>query len=365
MALAAQPLPAFACAVTGVQAYQASSPEVATAMELGVVNRLGPAYPPLPPLETASGTVNAPIPCVLLKAIGYVESSWRQAMGSVAVGQTGPVKQSPSCGYGIMQITSGMRNPGELAADVQQRIAADYRYNIGWGARVLTEKWNAMDFFGAVVGDRDPAVAENWYYAVWAYNNFAFRNHPSNPDYPADRPQFNGTQSRLNYPYQELVWGLAANPPREGARPLWDPVALTLPPREQIGEKPGPIPEPSPSHGSVCRTLYGDPGGLDVAVSADAAPVTRTFVLGGTAASAAWQAVQPPEAWVRVSPVSGAALPAQVTVTVNPRGLRVGVHRAVVNFTGAGGYTAFTFPVTLVVESSVRWFFPWVPWRER
>ena len=163
-ALVWQPLYVFACALTGVQARQASSPEVALAMEQAVISRLGPGYPTLPPLEKGPNKtlVSAAVPCVLAKSIGFVEGSWRQAAGSVPVGVVGPVKQSPSCGYGIMQITSGMRNPGELPADVQLRIADDYRYNIGWGAKVLAEKWNAADFFNATIGDRDPAVAEHW-----------------------------------------------------------------------------------------------------------------------------------------------------------------------------------------------------------
>ncbi len=359
--IALQPLNALACAVSGAQGYQASSTEVATAMELAAVSRLSASYPPLPPLETSSGPLIAPVPCVLLKATGYLEGSWRQAVASVPVGQTGPVRQSASCGYGIMQITSGMRQPGELPIEVQQRIASDYRYNIGWGAKMLAEKWNAMDFFGAVVGDRDPRVAEDWYYAVWAYNQFNFKNNPSNPDYPWPRPPFDGTQSKTNYPYQELVWGLAANPPREGGRPLWEPVALTLPKGEEIGETPGPIPEPSPSHGSVCRTLFAEPGSLELTVQADAAPLTRAIALGGTVNSVPWQATAPPERWLRLSPVSGAALPAQITVTIDPRGLRTGAYRAAIPFAAGGGYTPFSLTVSLVVESSVRWFFPYVP----
>lgn len=250
-----QPLYALACAVTGAQAYQASSAEVGAAMDLAARGQLGGSYPGIPPLEKgypAAGAVNAPVPCVILKAIGYVEASWRQAMGSVPVGSTGPAKQSASCGYGIMQITSGMREPGELPPDVQQQIASDYRYNVAWGAKMLADKWNGMDFLKAAVGDRDPAVAEHWYYAVWAYNNFTFKNNPNNPDYPWPRPTFDGSQSRTNYPYQELVWGYAANPPKEGGRPLWAAAPLALPKREDIGTTPGPIPSPANTRLAAC-----------------------------------------------------------------------------------------------------------------
>ena len=32
--------------------------------------------------------------------------------------------------------------------------------------------------FRPIVGNRDPAVIEDWYYALWGYNGFAFKNHP-------------------------------------------------------------------------------------------------------------------------------------------------------------------------------------------
>lgn len=249
-----QPAYALACALAeGAQAYQPSLAEARTALELAARGQLGTSYPALLPLETGSGqAVAAEVPCVLLKSIAWVEGAWQQAAGNVPPGATGPVKRSASCGYGVMQITSGMRAPGELPPDVQERIGADYRYNIAWGARLLSEKWNAGDFFGAVVGSRNPTVAEHWYYAVWAYNQFTFKNNPNNPDYPADRPPFDGTQSRTNYPYQELVWGYAAHPPVRDGLPLWPPAPLALPDRTLVGQTPGPLPEPPRQHSGTC-----------------------------------------------------------------------------------------------------------------
>jgi hypothetical protein len=350
--------------VNGALAYQAGSVEVASAIELSVIGKMPSGYPTPPPLETGSGqTVPAPVPCVLVKAIGYVEGSWRQAAGSVPAGSTGPVKQSGSCGYGIMQITSGMRNPDELPADVQAHIASDYRYNIAYGARLFADKWNAGDFLGAVVGNRDPNIAEDWYYATWSYNNFAFRNNPNNPDYPWPRPAFDGSQSRTNYPYQELVFGLAAHPPLEGGRPLWDAVPLTLPPREGITNPPGPILEPSPSHTSLCRTIWSDPASLEVRASPDGAAVTRQVNLAGTASSAAWQAIGS-ATWLRVAAGSTAGLPGQATVVIDPKGMRPGSYSAaLVVSAAAGGYSTLYLPVTLTIEGSAatRFFFPWLP----
>src|SRR3990172_5824686 len=144
------------CAVQGAQAQQPTLSEMTTAF-------------------TQAGTT----PCALLKAIAYVESSWHQATYSAALGSTGPTLVSFDCGYGIMQITSGMRNRGDLPNDVQERIAIDYLYNIGWGAKMLIDKWNLAPTYAPVVGDRNPAVAEAWYFAVWGFNGWSISNNPN------------------------------------------------------------------------------------------------------------------------------------------------------------------------------------------
>ena len=157
--LAVGPPSVYACALDDAQAYQASSQEVSLAMEQTALSQLGDGYPTFPQLEMgypdATSLVSAPAPCLLLKAIGYTEGMWEQAWGSVPVGASGPTKQSASCGYGIMQITSGMRNPNEIPLETQLRIAGDYRFNIAWGTNILAEKWNTGDLLDAVVGDRD------------------------------------------------------------------------------------------------------------------------------------------------------------------------------------------------------------------
>lgn len=369
LALLWQPVAVLACAVTGVQAFQAPHADVATAMERAALSQLGAPYPSLPPLEKGfptSASVASPAPCVLLKAIGYVEGSWRQASGATKEGATGPVKESPSCGYGIMQITSGMRRAGELPEDTQRQIAADYRYNIAWGAKMLADKWNAMDYLNAAVGDRDPAVAEQWYYAVWAYNQFNFRNNPNNPDYAWPRPVFDGTQSSLGYPYQELVYGYAAHPPAPGGRPLWEASPLALPRRENIGQTPGPIPAPAERHSGACPSLWADANGFSWRVvkgqplTAQTLSVTSTLgpgTVGWTASASA--------PWLQVKPASGNALPAQVSVSVDAAALAPGVNRATVMFNTSAGLTPITVPVEVVAEeaASFKRFLPYLPRR--
>lgn len=368
VALLWHPLYVFACAVTGVQAFQAPLPEVALTIERASLSRLGSDYPILPPLEKGypqSKLVEAPAPCVILKAIGYEESYWRQATGSVTEGSTGPVKQSATCGYGIMQITSGMRNPGELPAETQQRIAQDYRYNIGWGAKMLADKWNAMDYFNAVVGDRDPAVAEDWYYAVWAYNQFNFRNNPNNPDYPWPRPAFDGTQSRLNYPYQELVWGYAAHPPQTDGKPLWEPLPLTLPNREAIGQEPGPIAAPALVHSAACRTLFSDPGQVSWSLQpGSVAPQYAVSVFNAQGASAtAWTSKVEGGTWLTVTPSAGQGLPAQMSLKLNLSRLSAGTYQATVIVTAQDGSSPAVIPVQLDLKGSNNRFIPYLPRR--
>ena len=327
------------------------------------------SYPGLPPLEKgypATASVAAPVPCVLIKAIGYVEGAWRQASGAVKEGATGPVKESASCGYGIMQITSGMRRTGELPEDTQRQIAADYRYNIAWGAKLLAEKWNAMDYLNAVVGERDPAVAEEWYYTVWAYNQFNFRNNPNNPDFAWPRPAFDGSQSALGYPYQELVFGYAAHPPAPGGRPLWEASPLGLPRREDIGQTPAPIPAPAERHSGVCPSLWTDATGISWRVikgqplSPQTLQVTSTLGPGPVGWTVTTNAP-----WLQVKPASGSALPAQVSVSVDAQAVPPGVNRATLVFTTNGGLTPITLPVEVVAEdpSPFKRFLPYLPRR--
>lgn len=213
-------------------------------------NLLGDLGPPLPPVNYGMPPnmtqISARVPCILLKAIGYTESVWKQFVADY--GQTGPTLISFDCGYGIMQITSYMGGGGGFDP---QRVAAEPTYNIGTGARILIQKWNVVPF----IGENDPWVAEEWYYATWAYNGWGWVNNPNNPRFPPNRPPWTGApgQNRADYPYQELVWGYAGHPPSGS---FWEAVPLTLPPREWITDPPPYwIPRPSPWHVYTCGVL--------------------------------------------------------------------------------------------------------------
>lgn len=212
----------------------------ARTFELAATNELFPENPSfaLPNLEVgdrSSGSTAKTagyIPPVILKAIAYIESGWAQASYDplVKYGETGPTLVSADCGYGIMQVTSGMQNVSGIPTVDQVMIGGNYAYNIARGAQILADKWNYAPEVRPIVGNRDPHLIENWYYALWGYNGFAFRNHPLNSGYDPNRPPFDcqGDTPR-NYPYQELIFGCIANPPVRDGVPLWQAVLVNLP----------------------------------------------------------------------------------------------------------------------------------------
>ena len=207
------------------------------------------------------------VPCIILYAVGYTESAWFQ-FDVPNYGQTGETLISFDCGYGIMQITGSVYNN-----EHGRRVAGEPPYNIGMGVVSLINKWNASPF----VGSNDPAVPEDWYFAVWAYNGWGWVNNPNNSDrFLASRPPFDGTQPRKNYPYQELVWGFAAHPPDYGGNAMWPAVALSLPPR---GSVDAPVPEwiarPLPAH-APCPGMPAPPSPTPTATATRTSTPTRT-----------------------------------------------------------------------------------------
>ncbi|MFO0624032.1 MAG: hypothetical protein U0325_00325 [Polyangiales bacterium] len=209
---------------------------------------------------TGSGrrdTVAVSFPCVLLKAIYLTESSWRQ----FCTDQQTVI--SFDCGYGIAQVTSGMRR-GETSAYDANRVASSAAYNVSVGAAILADKWRASP----CVGGNDPDVIEHWYFATWGYNGFAFSNNPNNPMYAADRREFRtpgvaSAQVRGNYPYQELVWGYAHYPLTTSH---YTGIALAYPARGGIcascGRPTASLPSIAGEHRSECPhpTMVRDAG---------------------------------------------------------------------------------------------------------
>ncbi len=213
--------------------------------ELAAFNQLFPEHEGFATSELETGEradgsdqkLDPYIPPVILKSIGFLESGWAQASYSplVQYGEIGPVLSSHDCGYGIMQITSGMQNISGVPNLDQAMIGSHFGFNITRGAAILAGKWNLSPEMRPIVGARNPALIEDWYYAIWGYNGFAFSNHPLNPAYQPTRVEYSCDgadgfgHDRTQYPYQELVLGCAQRPPVRAAGQLWEPQEVHLP----------------------------------------------------------------------------------------------------------------------------------------
>jgi hypothetical protein len=225
------------------------------AMDLAAFDMLFPKDPFFSQAYVESGArsnrQNGPetyIPPTLLKAISWIESSSSQGGSALPFGAIGPALVSFDCGYGIAQVTSGMTAPlgeSDRPTDEQALVATHFAYNIGRGAAILIDKWNAAPENRPIAGidtNSDPRIVENWYFAVWGYNGFTGpganrSNHPLDPVYGSwprtpysCGPANDGLgHNRTQYPYQELVFGCMANPPTVQDKPLWAPLEVTLP----------------------------------------------------------------------------------------------------------------------------------------
>lgn len=125
------------------------------------------------------------IPSVLMKSIARVESTYEQ------FNKNGSPKITGDC-IGLMMINN--RNGGYDS----QRLKYDIEYNIEAGADVLLNKWSMSAYQNvSSVGDMNPDVLENWYFALWAYNGWAQCNNPNTlPSYVE------------KYTYQQLVYDI-------------------------------------------------------------------------------------------------------------------------------------------------------------
>ncbi|NOZ04855.1 MAG: lytic transglycosylase domain-containing protein [Chloroflexi bacterium] len=190
------------------------------------------------------------VPCILLKAIAYTESTgWKQFNADYGQhGWTVINHNDSTCDIGIMQVNSATASSAVFDG---RRLASEYPYNIGAGAWVLLDDW---EHTGHHVGENNPQVVEDWYFAVWAYHygtGLSWRGNPNNSKFPWPRDPWlcgQGSQDRTKWPYQELIWGCAANPPSHQGTSFWQAQPLTLPPRDSITNPPPThIDAPQPS----------------------------------------------------------------------------------------------------------------------
>lgn len=331
--------------------------------------------------RTAGGA--APyIPPILLKSIAWLESGWTQAAWDVPRGATGTTLVSVDCGYGLMQVTSGMQNTGAPPNRWQQLVASNLAYNAAAGAQILAQKWNLPARNLPIVGDGDPTLVENWYFAVWAYNGFSAKNNPWNPNLPWPRSAYrcDGTQPRSNYPYQELVWGCAANPPRDrNGNRIWAPIPLTLPDRslikpnlherfaagtvdasDDIPTTPGGTRDPT-TVGSPALTLNPAEGQVFILQPGQRGPDGAVAVQNTGTGLLSWAATSN-QSWLKLVAGSGLSLGSDqgsqagnVIFYADATGLSVGTYTGTITVSapGAGG-SPQTIQVTLVVANPVH-----------
>lgn len=147
------------------------------------------------------------IPSVILKAIAFTESGWRQfdKNGNVV---TNPYGARP--GLGIMQVTSYNANDLELV----KKLKYDIDFNIAYGADLLNAKWDMVP----KIGDGDRNKLENWYFALWAYNSWSTVNNP------------NDAAARGKVAYQDKLIRLASTEYYPGG--VVTPVQITPMPKE-------------------------------------------------------------------------------------------------------------------------------------
>ena len=218
----------------------------------------------IPALLNGSKQATAtPIPPSVMNGILAQESAYRQASFHALPGVAGNPAISDyygnggnnvdsidydqaDCGYGIAQVTTGMRNSETIyTANGKAKIAVDYAENIVVGAKILAEKWNQLINAGIIANGGDPNRLENWYFAIWAYNSgvnpqastgnttgctpgpactdsagnwgMGWTNNPMNPNYPPNRSGFlratyADAEHPQDWPYQEKVFGWMETP---------------------------------------------------------------------------------------------------------------------------------------------------------
>jgi len=375
----AEPGVATACAFDPLRpsAYEADAlrTRYLLALDGAATNQLFPAdsYFRLPQVETGTRANRVDgqraLPVEVLRAIGWVESSLTMASRSVRFDSIGPALVSFDCGHGVMQVTSGMTVPlgvDDRPSEAQVAVATSYPHNIARGAVILASKWNDAPQLRPIAGTDtggDPAIIENWYYAVWAYNGFTgpgskTSNHPLDPTLAWPRAEYacDGTQSRTRYPYQELVWGCMANPAEREEQQLWTAVPATLPDftnpqfyeAMRLGNFTFPyremdIPTPRPAHqtrepsvSNVASLLLGNPrltvDQSSVTIRANGTPdqaTARIRVSNAGTGLLSWSAISS-DGFLVVTPPAGSAVgsgvpctsgscPAgEIEVTINP-----------------------------------------------
>ncbi len=155
------------------------------------------------------------VSAAILHGVAYTESDWHQFNASdfrIGGEPIGSPIESFDGGWGEYQQTWGM--PPQCTASNNcrsdaSRIQHDQSYNIGTGIQALINAWNATAGVASSSDPNDPYKANDWFFAVWAYNGSSGNN-------PVDVPSSQYTHwypgASFNSIYQERVWYFADHP---------------------------------------------------------------------------------------------------------------------------------------------------------
>lgn len=196
-----------------------------------------PALPKMCYGNCPQGATGAPhVAAAILHGVAYTESNWHQFNTSdyhINGEAIGSPLESFDGGWGEFQQTWGMppqcnamHNCRADAAKVQN----DQSYNIGVGIQSLISAWNGT---AGVAGSdpNDPYKANQWFFAVWAYNG-SYGNNPNDVASSVYGHWYPGAPFRSIY--EEYVWYFAAHPQAWTANYLPSLGSSQLPPQSDF-----------------------------------------------------------------------------------------------------------------------------------
>ncbi len=155
------------------------------------------------------------VSAAILHGVAYTESNWHQFNSpdyQVGGEQVGTPVESFDGGWGEYQQTWGMPPQCISANNCRNdanRVQHDQSYNIGVGIAALINAWNGTAGVASSNDPNNPYKANDWFFAVWAYNGSSGNN-------PNDVPSSNYAHWYPGAPfhsiYEEYVWYFAAHP---------------------------------------------------------------------------------------------------------------------------------------------------------
>ena len=175
-----------------------------------------PALPKMCYGTCPGGLTGTPhVSAAILHGVAYTESDWHQFNTSsydINGEPIGSPVESYDGGWGEFQQTWAMPPqciPQHNCRSDASRIQQDQSYNIGTGVQSLISDWNTTAGVASSSDPNDPYKANDWFFAVWAYNG-TYGNNPN--DIPSSDYAHWYPGAPFRSVYQEYVWYFAAHP---------------------------------------------------------------------------------------------------------------------------------------------------------